>query len=52
MRASTLAKKFASTPMTPLFIVEEAADVTAPAAEEARGYMAPGDTEFTYFDFC
>jgi hypothetical protein len=52
MRASTPAKKFASTPMTPLFIVEDADAVVAPAAEEVRGYKAPGDTEFTYFDFC
>jgi hypothetical protein len=48
----SVAKKFASTPMMPLFIVEEAAAVAVPVAEEARGYIAPGDTEFTYFDFC
>jgi hypothetical protein len=50
--AATRAKKFAGTPMPALFIVEDAAPVAASAAEEARGFVAPGDTEFTYFDYC
>lgn len=50
--AATRARKFAGTPMTALFSVEETAPSTAIAPEEARGFMAPGDTEFTYFDYC
>lgn len=50
--AATRAKKFAGTPMAALFIVEEAAPSAAAVPEEARGFMAPGDTEFTYFDYC
>lgn len=51
MPVAIRAKKFAGTPMAPLFTVEDAATTAAPA-EDARGYFAPGDTEFTYFDHC
>lgn len=50
--AATRAKKFAGTPMAPLFIVEDAASTAAAPAEDARGFYAPGETEFTYVDFC
>lgn len=50
MPVAIRAKKFAGTPMAPLFTVEDAA--AAAPAEDARGYFAPGDTEFTYFDHC
>lgn len=38
--------------MAPLFIVEDAAPSAAVVPEDARGFFAPGDTEFTYFDYC
>lgn len=49
--AATRAKKFAGTPMAPLFTVEEATPVATPV-EAVRGFIAPGDTEITYFDYC
>ena len=51
MPVAIRAKKFAGTPMAPLFTLEDAAVAAAPA-EDARGYFAPGDTEFTYVDHC
>ena len=50
--AATRAKKFAGTPMAPLFTVEDAAPVATAVPEDARGFFAPGETEFTYFDYC
>lgn len=49
---ATRARKFAGTPMAALFIVEDAAPAAAAVPEDARGFFAPGDTEFTYFDHC